>query len=159
MWDVASSKFGASVHTRIRTHTRARTRAHTQTHTHLRTHTRIYILSVCLYVCLSLSLTHTHIQLPIFTHNHTLTNRHTGASDLPLNRQDTLVSAIVGGSSFYILINECFSLGRLGDHCSLYTAELQAIRFALTQAYQSEDSKFIILSDSLCFSSAGKNTN
>ena len=39
---------------------------------------------------------------------------------------------------------------RLGGHCSIYTAELQAILFALLrQAYQSQDRKCIIFSDSL----------
>ena len=34
---------------------------------------------------------------------------------------------------------------RLRDHCSIYTAELQAILFALKQAYQCEERKFMIL--------------
>ncbi|WP_419633474.1 ribonuclease H family protein, partial [Thiolapillus sp.] len=38
---------------------------------------------------------------------------------------------------------------RLRDHCSIYTAELQAILLALKQAYQSQESKFMIFSDSL----------
>ena len=38
---------------------------------------------------------------------------------------------------------------RLRDHCSLYTAVLQAILFALKQAYQSQERKFMIFSDSL----------
>ena len=38
---------------------------------------------------------------------------------------------------------------RLRDHCSIYTAELQAILFALKQAYQSQEMKFMIFSDSL----------
>ena len=40
---------------------------------------------------------------------------------------------------------------RLRDHCSIYTAELRAIllTFALKQAYQSQESKFMIFSDSL----------
>ena len=38
---------------------------------------------------------------------------------------------------------------RLRDHCSIYTAELQAILLALKQAYQSQESKFMIYSDSL----------
>ena len=33
---------------------------------------------------------------------------------------------------------------RLRDHCSIYTAELQAILFALKQAYQSQQRKFMI---------------
>ena len=39
---------------------------------------------------------------------------------------------------------------RLRDHCSIYTAELQAILFALKQVYQSKEKKFMIFSDSLC---------
>ena len=38
---------------------------------------------------------------------------------------------------------------RLRKHCSIYTAELQAILFALKQAYQSQETKFMIFSDSL----------
>ena len=38
---------------------------------------------------------------------------------------------------------------RLRDHCSIYTVELQAILFALKQAYQSQERKFMIFSDSL----------
>ena len=38
---------------------------------------------------------------------------------------------------------------RLRDHCSVYTAELQAILFALKQAHQSQERKFMIFSDSL----------
>ena len=38
---------------------------------------------------------------------------------------------------------------QLRDHCSIYTAELQAILFALKQAYQSQERKFMIFSDSL----------
>ena len=34
------------------------------------------------------------------------------------------------------------------DHCSIYTAELQAILFDLKQAYQSKERKFMICSDS-----------
>ena len=33
---------------------------------------------------------------------------------------------------------------RLKDHCSIYKTELQAILFALKQAYQSQDRKFMI---------------
>ena len=35
------------------------------------------------------------------------------------------------------------------DHCSIYTVELQAILFALKQADQSQEKKFMIFSDSL----------
>ena len=38
---------------------------------------------------------------------------------------------------------------RLRDHCSIYTAELHATLFAFKQAYQSQESKFMILSGSL----------
>ena len=38
---------------------------------------------------------------------------------------------------------------QLRDHCSTYTAELQALLFALKQAYQSWESKFIIFPYSL----------
>ena len=38
---------------------------------------------------------------------------------------------------------------RLRDHCSIYTAELQTILFALEQAYQSQERKSMIFSDSL----------
>ena len=38
---------------------------------------------------------------------------------------------------------------RLRDHCSIYTAGLKAILFALKQAYQSQERKFMIFSDSL----------
>ena len=37
----------------------------------------------------------------------------------------------------------------LRNHCSIYTAELQAILFAVKQAYQSQESKFTIFSDSM----------
>ena len=50
-------------------------------------------------------------------------------------------------------------LCRLRDHCSIYTAELQAILFALKQAYQSQESIHDFFSDSLCFASAGKIKN
>ena len=38
---------------------------------------------------------------------------------------------------------------QLRDHSSVHTAELQAILLALKQAYQSQESKFTIFSDSL----------
>ena len=44
--------------------------------------------------------------------------------------------------------NSPFS-SRLRDHCSIYTAELRAILFVLKQAYQSQESKFMIFSNSL----------
>ena len=37
----------------------------------------------------------------------------------------------------------------LRNHFSIYTAELQAILFAVKQAYQSQESKFTIFSDSM----------
>ena len=43
------------------------------------------------------------------------------------------------------------------DHCSIYTAELQAILFALKQVYQSKEKKFKIFSDSLSALQALKN--
>ena len=36
---------------------------------------------------------------------------------------------------------------QMRDHCSIYTAELQAIQFALKQVYQSKEKKFMIFSD------------
>ena len=38
---------------------------------------------------------------------------------------------------------------RFRDHCSIYTAELQAILFALKHAYQCQERKLMIFSDSL----------
>ena len=52
--------------------------------------------------------------------------------------------------------NSLFSR-RLRDHCSIYTAELQAILFALKQVYQSKEKKFMIFSDSLSALQARKN--
>ena len=52
--------------------------------------------------------------------------------------------------------NSPFSF-RLRDHCSIYTAELQAILFALKQVYQSKEKKFMIFSDSLSALQALKN--
>ena len=46
---------------------------------------------------------------------------------------------------------------RLRDHCSIYTAELQAILFALKKIYQSKEKKFMIFSDSLSALQALKN--
>ena len=48
----------------------------------------------------------------------------------------------------YVAQNSPFSCG-LRDHCSIYTAELQAILFALKHAHQSQESKFLIFSESL----------
>ena len=50
------------------------------------------------------------------------------------------VSSVAPNSPFYC---------RLRDYCSIYTAELQAILLVLKQAYQSQERKFIIFSDSL----------
>ena len=52
--------------------------------------------------------------------------------------------------------NSPFSF-RLRDHCCIYTAELQAILFALKQVYQSKEKKFMIFSDSLSALQALKN--
>ena len=47
---------------------------------------------------------------------------------------------------------------RLRDHCFIYTAELQAILFAINkQVYQSKEKKFMIFSDSLSALQALKN--
>ena len=43
------------------------------------------------------------------------------------------------------------------DHCSIYTAELQAILFALKQVYQSKEKKFMIFLDSPSALQAPKN--
>ena len=49
---------------------------------------------------------------------------------------------------------------RLGDHCSIYTAELQAILFARKQACQSQERKFMIFFRlTICFTSARKIIN
>ena len=45
---------------------------------------------------------------------------------------------------------------RLRDHCSVYTAELQALLFALKQAYQFQENKFMIFSDSPALQGLGK---
>ena len=45
-----------------------------------------------------------------------------------------------------VVPNSPFSC-QLSDHCSIYTAELQAILFALKQAYQSQESKVMIFVD------------
>ena len=50
------------------------------------------------------------------------------------------VSSVAPNSPFSCLLR---------DHFSIYTAELQAILLALKQAYQSQESKFTIFSDSL----------
>ena len=42
-----------------------------------------------------------------------------------------------------VALNSPFSC-RLRDYSSIYTAELQAVMFALKQAYQSQERKFII---------------
>ena len=49
---------------------------------------------------------------------------------------------------------------RLRDHCSIYTAELQAVLIALKHAYQSQERKFMTFSDSLsALQALGKNKN
>ena len=57
-------------------------------------------------------------------------------------------SKVAAAAAASVAPNSPFSC-RLRDHCSLYTAELQAILFALKQAYQSLESSFMIFSDSL----------
>ena len=52
-----------------------------------------------------------------------------------------------------VATNSPFSC-RLRDYCLIYTAELQALLFAFKQAYQSEESRFTIFSDSLFASQA-----
>ena len=47
-----------------------------------------------------------------------------------------------------VATNSTFSC-RLRDYCLIYTAELQALLFAFKQAYQSQESKFMIFFDSL----------
>ena len=58
---------------------------------------------------------------------------------------DEKVAAVAVSS---VAPNSPFSC-RLRDHCSIYTAELQASLLALKQAYQSQERKFMIFSDSL----------
>ena len=48
----------------------------------------------------------------------------------------------------FVAPNSIFSC-RLRDHCSIHTAELQPIIFALKQAYRSPERKVMIFSDSL----------
>ena len=61
------------------------------------------------------------------------------------SKVDEKVGAVTVSS---VAPNSPFSC-RLRDQCSIYTAELQAILFALKQAYQSQERKFMIFSDSL----------
>ena len=61
------------------------------------------------------------------------------------SKVDEKVSAAAVSS---VAPNSPFSCRRR-DHCSIYTAELQTILFALKQAYQTQERKFIIFSDSL----------
>ena len=69
------------------------------------------------------------------------------------SKVDEKVDAVAVSS---VAPNSPFSC-RLRDHCSIYTAELQAILFALKQAYQSQERKFMIFSDSLSvFQALGK---
>ena len=53
---------------------------------------------------------------------------------------------VAAGAAASVAPNSPFSC-RLRDHCSIYTAELQAPLFALGQAYQSQESKFTIFPD------------
>ena len=66
------------------------------------------------------------------------------------SKVDEMVAAAAVSS---VAPNSPFSC-RLRDHCSIYTAELQAILFALKQVYQSKEKKFMIFSDSLSLCSA-----
>ena len=61
------------------------------------------------------------------------------------SKVDEKVSAAAVSS---VAPNSPFSC-RLRDHSSIYTVELQAILIALNQTYQSQETKFIIFSDSL----------
>ena len=71
------------------------------------------------------------------------------------SKVDEKVSAAAVSS---VAPNGPFSCG-LRDHCSVYTAELQAILLALKQAYQSQESKFMIFSLTIRFTSAWKIKN
>ena len=57
------------------------------------------------------------------------------------SKVDEKVAAVAVSS---VAPNSPFSC-RHRDHCSIYTAELQAILFAFKQAYQSQESKIMIL--------------
>ena len=61
------------------------------------------------------------------------------------SKVDEKVAAAAASS---VASNSPFSC-RLRDHCSIYKAELQAILLALKQAYQSQERKVMIFSDSL----------
>ena len=50
---------------------------------------------------------------------------------------------VAAAAVFSVAPNGPFSC-RLRDHCSIYTAELQAILFTLKQAYQSQERKFMV---------------
>ena len=67
---------------------------------------------------------------------------------------DKFVAAAVSS----VAPNSPFSC-RLRDHCSIRTAELQAILFALKQAYQSQERKFMIFSLTIHFTSTRKMKN
>ena len=55
---------------------------------------------------------------------------------------------VVAAAVSSVALNSPFSC-RLRNHCSIYTAELQAILFVLKQAYQSKEKKFTIFADSV----------
>ena len=59
----------------------------------------------------------------------------TDDSKVDVNVAAAAVSSVAPNSPF-----SC----RLRDHCSIYTAELQAVLAAVKQAYQSQESEFII---------------
>ena len=65
---------------------------------------------------------------------------------------------VVAAAVSSVAPNSPFSC-RLRDHCSIRTAELQAILFALKQAYQSQERKFMIFSLTIHFTSARKMKN
>ena len=71
-----------------------------------------------------------------------ITSRHQNYMQISTNgsKVDEKVAAEAVSS---VAPNSPFSC-RLRDHCSIYTAELQAILFALKQAYQSQERKFMI---------------
>jgi len=50
---------------------------------------------------------------------------------------------------YHLLLQRGHSHCPLSDHCSVCTAELQAVLFALKQAFQCKERKFIICSDPL----------
>ena len=74
-----------------------------------------------------------------------ITSRHQNHVHIDGSKVDEKVAAAAVSS---VAPNSPFPC-RLRDHCSIYTAELQAILFALKQAYQSQERKVMVFSDSL----------